>query len=227
MIKIQIPKYVAIIPDGNRRWAKERGLPTFFGHEKGFNTLIKIGRKARKLGVKIITIWAFSTENWHRSKEEINYLMMLFNNKIDEFLKEAKKEEIKIIHLGRKDRINKDLKDKIINAEQETKKYSRYYLCIALDYGGRDEIIRAINSFKKNNLKEADLSQYLDTKYLPYPDPDLIIRTGGEQRLSGFLLWQCQYSELIFIKEYLPDFSPKSFEKCIIDFSKRNRRFGK
>lgn len=224
MIK-NIPNHVAIIPDGNRRWAKERGLPTFEGHRKGFQALINIGKKARELGIKILTVWAFSTENWKRSSEEVSYLMNLYEMMLEKYLKEALKEKIRIIHLGRKDRINKTLKNKIINIEEKTKNFTRYYLCIGLDYGGRDEIVRAIK--KSSNLSEDNFNQFLDTKDLPYPNPDLIIRTGGEQRLSGFLLWQSQYSELIFVDKYLPDYSIDDFENNIIEFSKRQRKFGK
>ena len=220
-----IPNHVAIIPDGNRRWAKERGLPTFEGHRKGFQTLVNIAKKSRELGIKILTVWAFSTENWKRSSGEIDYLMNLYDIMLEKYFKEALKEKIRVIHLGRKDRINKTLKNKIINIEEKTKNFTQHYLCIGLDYGGGDEIIRATK--KRSNLSEVNFSQFLDTKDLPYPNPDLIIRTGGEQRLSGFLLWQSQYSELMFIKKYLPDFGPEDFEKCISSFVIRQRRFGK
>jgi len=216
-----IPNHVAIIPDGNRRWAKEKGLNTYEGHKKGFEQLIKISKKARLLGVKVITIWAFSTENWKRTQEEVGYLMKLYEIMIDRYLKDALKDEVRIIHLGRKDRINSSLKNKIMNIEEKTKKFDKYYLCIALDYGGRDEIERAVKTNGNN------FTQFLDTKNLPFPDPDLIIRTGGEQRLSGFMLWQSQYSELVFEKKYLPDYSDNDFEKTINKYLLRKRRFGK
>ncbi|MCS6956469.1 MAG: polyprenyl diphosphate synthase [Patescibacteria group bacterium] len=146
MIK-NLPNHIAIIPDGNRRWAKEKKLPTSYGHKTGFENAFNLGKFIRKLGIKIITIWAFSTENWKRSKEEVNYLMNLYGKMTDQFLKDALKEKIRIIHLGRKDRLNHPLKKKIVEAEKKTKKFNRFYLCIALDYGGRDEILRAI---KKN-----------------------------------------------------------------------------
>ncbi len=216
-----IPNHVAIIPDGNRRWAKEKGKNTYEGHKKGFEQLTKIGKKARKLGIKILTVWAFSTENWKRTNEEISYLMKLYEIMIDKYLADALKDNIRIIHLGRKDRINEGLRNKINNIEEKTKEFDKYFLCIALDYGGRDEIERAVEIGKNNFVP------HLDTKDLPFPDPDLIIRTGGEQRLSGFLLWQSQYSELVFEKKYLPDYTDSDFEKTINDFSKRQRRFGK
>ena len=155
--------------------------------------------------------------------------MELFELMIDKNLEEALKNSIKIIHLGRKDRISKKLRKKIVNAENKTKDFNKYYLCIGLDYGGRNEIVRTISNLKSqiSNLSEYLISKNLDTKVLPFTDPDLIIRTGGEQRLSGFMLWQAQYSELMFIKKYLPDFTPQDFENCIKNYSIRQRRFGK
>jgi len=220
-MKTDIPNHVAVIPDGNRRWATEKGKNTYDGHKKGFEQLIKIAKKSRDLGTKIFTVWAFSTENWNRSTEEISYLMKLFEVMLDKYLNEALKDKVRIIHLGRKDRIGENLKNKIIDAENKTKTFNKYYLCIGLDYGGRNEIERAVSKGKN------DFIQFLDTKDLPFPDPDLIIRTGGEQRLSGFMLWQSQYSELIFEKKYLPDYSDVDFENTIKDFFKRQRRFGK
>ena len=220
-----IPKHVAIIPDGNRRWARDHGLPSFEGHLKGFNALIKIGKKAREMGIKILTVWVFSTENWKRSPEEVSYLMNLYQTMLNKYLKDALKEKIRIIHLGRKDRINKTLKKKIIDIEEKTKNFNKYYLGIALDYGGRDEIVRAIK--KSSDLSEDNFNQFLDTKDLPYPCPDLLIRTSGEMRLSGFMSWHTAYSELFFSPKYLPDFTPRDLEEAIKEFSKRQRRFGK
>lgn len=219
------PKHVAVIPDGNRRWANEKGLPTLVGHRAGFDALVKIARKSRGMGIKIMTIWAFSTENWKRSSEEVSYLMDLYLEMVGRYLKEAMNEEIRIVHLGRKDRISGKLRDKIYEAEEKTKNFKKYYLAIALDYGGRDEIVRAIS---KNTIKnEQDLNESLDTAHLPNPDPDLIIRTGGEKRLSGYLLWQCQYAELAFVDKYLPDYTPQDFVNTIDQYEKRSRRFGK
>ena len=228
-MKVNIPNHVAIIPDGNRRWAKQRHLTSFQGHQKGFDTLLEIGKKAREMGIKVLTIWAFSTENWQRSKGEVAYLMDLYEKMLDKFEKDALKEQIRIIHLGRKDRINKRLKNKIVKIEETTKKFNKSYLNIALDYGGRDEMIRAINKVKTqdNVFTQEQLSNNLDTQFLPYPDLDLIIRTGYEHRLSGFMLWQSQYSEIMFVDKYLPDFSALDFEKIINDFVNIKRRFGK
>lgn len=222
-----IPNHVAIIPDGNRRWARERGLPTFEGHRRGFGVMKNIAKKAREIGIKVLTIWAFSTENWNRSKEEINYLMDIYENWVDDHLKEALKDKVRIIHLGRKDRIRKSLSKKLADAEQKTKNFNKFYLCIALDYGGKDEILRAINKIINNkNINEIEFEKFLDTYDLPYPNPNLIIRTSGEYRTSGFMIWQASYAELIILDKYLPEFTAKDFEDCIKTYSKRNRRFG-
>lgn len=227
---MKIPIHLAIIPDGNRRWAREKNLPTFEGHRRGYQRGIEIGKKARELGIKYLTFWAFSTENWHRSKEEVNYLMRIFKDLVDQYLKEALKDEIKITHLGRKDRIDQELRDKLAKAEEKTKSFSRYYLNLALDYGGRDEIIRAIKKIQTidNNssiLSDDNFNQFLDTHAMP--DPDLIIRTSGEMRTSGFMIWQAAYSEWIFYPKYFPDFTPADLEKCLEEFARRQRRFGR
>lgn len=229
---MNIPKHIAIIPDGNRRWARKRGMATFYGHKKGFDQSIELSKKARELRIKVLTFWAFSTENWQRTKEEVNYLMQLYSQMIDKNLKIALKEKIRIIHLGRKDRIPKSLAEKIIQAEEKTADFNRYYLAIALDYGGRDELLRAVKQFRNSkfqpqNLTEENFNQFLDTKDLPYPNPDLVIRTSGEVRTSGFMIWQAAYSEWIFYPKYFPDFTPEDLEKCIEEYSERQRRFGR
>ncbi len=226
----KIPIHLAIIPDGNRRWARERGLPTFEGHRRGYQRGIEIGKKARELGIKYLTFWAFSTENWNRTKEEIDYLMKIFKDLVDQYLKEALEEEIRIIHLGRKDRIDKELRDKIINAEEKTKNFNRYFFNLALDYGGRDEVIRSIKKIKINRdnslkINEAFFNQFLDTN--KSPDPDLIIRTSGEVRTSGFMIWQAAYSEWIFYPKFFPDFASADLEECLKEFARRQRRFGR
>jgi len=226
------PNHVAIIPDGNRRWAREKGLPTFEGHKRGYQQGIEIGKKARKMGIRVLTFWAFSTENWQRTKQEVNYLMNIYKTLVDQYLKEALAEKIRVIHLGRKDKIDRKLREKIINAEEKTKKFDKYYLAIALDYGGRSEILRAFQKisnfqFPISKLNENNFNQFLDTKNLPFPNPDLIIRTSGEQRLSGFLLWQSEYAELMFVDKYFPDFTADDFENCVKKYMIRQRRFGR
>lgn len=229
---MDIPTHVAMILDGNRRWAKEKGLPTLEGHRRGLAALVKVGKRARELGIRILTVWAFSTENWDRTKEEKIYLMKLFESAVDQYLKEALKEEVRIVHLGRKDRIPARLKEKIIDAEEKTKHFTKYFFAVALDYGGRDDIIRAVKKVKSSKLKVESLdeqvfSRFLDTRDLPRSDVDLVIRTGGAIRTSGFLLWQTEYAEYIFFNKYMPDMTPDDFEHCIREYSNRQRRFGK
>lgn len=231
MTQTRIPNHIAIIPDGNRRWAKEHGYPTFEGHRRGFDVAIKIGRRVRKLGIHTLTLWAFSTENWNRSKKEIGYLMKLYENFLDKNLEEAIKEEIRTIHLGRRDRIPKKLLQKIKNSEEKTKHFNRYILNIALDYGGRDEVIRAIQKLQTQNLKlktitEEVFSELLDTVGQPYPNPDLIIRTSGEMRTSGLMIWQAAYAEYIFFEKHFPDLIEEDINWAVEEYERRQRRFG-
>lgn len=227
-----LPHHVAVIPDGNRRWAKERNLPTIEGHRRGFDNAVKLAKYARELHITTLTLWAFSTENWDRTKDEIGYLMRLYEVLIDKNLTQALKDNVRIIHLGRKDRIADKLLKKIIEAEEKTKHFTTYYLNIALDYGGRDEIVRAVNKTRNmkhetRNITEKEIEINLDLANQPYPEPDVIIRTGSEMRLSGFLLWQSQYSELFFPDNYFPDFKEKEFKRIIEEYGTRQRRFGK
>src|SRR3989338_11399841 len=230
MVSSTIPNHIAIIPDGNRRWAKEHNLPSFEGHRRGFDVGIKIGKKIRSMGVHTLTVWAFSTENWNRSREEISYLMKMYETFIEKNLKEALKEKIRIIHLGRKDRISKNLLEKIKNSEEKTKNFKNYILNIALDYGGRDEVIRGIKKISRQNINNLTIEQfnnYLDTANQPYPNPDLIIRTSGEQRTSGLMIWQAAYAEYIFLQKHFPDVTDDDIEKAVEEYSRRQRRFGK
>lgn len=227
-----LPKHIAIIPDGNRRWAKKRNLPAWEGHRAGFTQAKKLIQKAWSMGIVALTLWAFSTDNWKREIDEVSYLMRLYERMIDEYLQEAMKRKSRIIHLGRKDRINKTLCKKIINAEEKTAHFTGHTLCIALDYGGRDEMMRAINEVQSQKLKvksinEAMLHQLLDTRNVPYPDVDLVIRTSGEKRTSGLMIWQAAYAEYYFSDAYFPDFSPRDLEDAIEEYQRRHRRFGK
>ncbi len=227
-----IPNHIAIIPDGNRRWAKQHNLPTFAGHRRGFNVAVKISKKIRSLGVHTLTFWAFSTENWNRTPQEVSYLMKMYETLIEKNLKEALKEKIRIIHLGRKDRISKKLLEKIQDSEEKTKSFKNYILNIALDYGGQDEVIRAIHKASKqnvdlNNLTIEQFNNFLDTANQPYPNPDLIIRTSGEQRTSGLMVWQAAYAEYVFLNKHFPDLADEDIEKAITEYSQRQRRFGK
>ncbi len=227
----EIPRHVAIIADGNRRWATEKGLPSFEGHRRGAENVKVLSRAAKKMGITVLTFWVFSTENWKRTVEEVGHLMKLFEVMIEGQIEEAIREKTRIIHLGRKDRIPHSLKNKIIEAEEKTKQFSEFYLAIALDYGGRDEIVRAVEQITKAQenitITEAMFDKALDTKDLPHPGPDLIIRTSGEYRMSGFMLWQSQYSEFMFCEKMFPDFNSDDLASSLREYKQRKRRFGK
>jgi undecaprenyl diphosphate synthase len=222
--------HIAIIPDGNRRWAKEKGLPTFEGHRRGFDVALDLAKKIRQMGVSILTLWAFSTENWKRTTEEVSYLMGLYEILVDKCLKEAIEDKVRVIHLGRKDRLPKTLLAKIEDAENRTKIFDKYFLNIALDYGGRDEVERAIKKIPIINGQlstEGDISKFLDTGDQPFPEPEIIIRTSGELRTSGFMIWQSIYSEWFFMDKYFPDLNEEDIKKTIEEYNSRKRRFGK
>lgn len=226
-----VPNHLAIICDGNRRWARARGKPAFEGHRRGFDITPSLSRACRDFGIHTLTFWVFSTENWDRPKEEIAFLMKKLEEFVGVHLKEAKKSGVRIIHLGRKDRIPSSLAKKIIRAEEETKENKKFVLNIALDYGGRDEILRAIGKMTgekltKENLNEEIFQKYLDTGSQPFPYPDLIIRPSGEQRTSGLLIWQGAYSETYWLPDHFPELNPEILKEALIDFSKRRRRFG-
>src|SRR3989344_5077472 len=227
----KIPNHIALIPDGNRRWARARGMYTLEGHKAGFDRAIELARTARSWGVHTVTLWGFSTENWDRSLEEINYLMKLYSKLIDDYMKDAMKENVRIIHLGRKDRLPKFLVKKIIEAEEKTKNNKKYIGNVALDYGGHDDIIRATkrmidDGVASNEVSKALFETYLDTHDQPYPYVDLLIRTSAEQRTSGLLLWQMEYAEMYWEQDHFPDLSPEKLRHAIIDYSRRRRRFG-
>lgn len=226
-----IPKHVAIIPDGNRRWAKREGLPTLEGHRRGLHIARELVKTGWSLGIQIMTVWGFSTENWSREKTEIDYLMNLFVHFAVEGLDDAKNNGARFIHIGRKDRLPKGVLDKLTQAEIETKHFSERFMVLALDYGGQDELCRAVQALLLNNptpeITPHAIASYLDTRLLPQQSPDLIIRTGGEQRTSGFMNWQNSYSELMFVEKYLPEFLPVDFVRCIENYQLRHRRFGK
>lgn len=226
-----VPNHLAIIPDGNRRWARARGLHTFEGHRRGFDMAVKICRQARKWGIHTITLWGFSTENWDRTPAEISYLMKLYHKLIDDYIKEAHKYKVRIYHLGRRDRLPTSLIKKIDEAMEVTKKYKKYIMNIALDYGGRDEILRSFKEIindkvpaSKINAKLVD--SYSDLAGQPYPNVDLMIRTSGEQRTSGFLMWHADYNEFYWADVHFPDFDPAHLKDAVLDYSRRRRRFG-
>ncbi|MFC1625950.1 polyprenyl diphosphate synthase [Patescibacteria group bacterium] len=226
-----VPDHIALILDGNRRWARAKGLAPWEGHKAGYLAVKKIARAAREYGVHTFTIWAFSTENWDRPQHEVNAIMDLLRKGLKEFSKEAHKEKIRLVHLGRKDRFPDDIANQITKFEKETSHYRDSIINLALDYGGRDEIIRACQKAIKSgipadNLDEKAFEKCLDTSSQPYPNPDLFIRTSGEQRTSGLLPWQMAYTEYFFEPDHLPDFTPEKLGNAILDYSRRRRRFG-
>ena len=228
-----LPKHIAIIMDGNRRWAKKRMLPVKLGHKEGAETLKKVVRYANKLGIEYITVYAFSTENWKREKEEVDSLMSLLENYLDDFAKEADTENIVIKVIGRRKELSENLLKKIDQTIERTKNNTGTIFTIALNYGGRDEIVNAIKEISddvKNgkleiqSINEEIVSNYMYTKNMP--DPDLMIRTSGELRTSNFLPWQLVYSEFLFIDKYWPDFSEEDIDEAVEVYRKRNRKFG-
>jgi len=227
----KIPNHIALIPDGNRRWARARGLHTLKGHRAGFERAIELARSARDMGVHTVTLWGFSTENWDRTPAEVNYLMKLYVRLLDDYIKEAHYDKVKLVHIGRKDRIPGFLLKKIRQAEEETKKYSKYIANLAIDYGGHDEIVRAVKHMITDQVSPSSVDKklfesYLDTHDQPYPYVDLLIRSSGEQRTSGLLLWQMEYAEMYWEESHFPDFTPEKLREAILDYSRRRRRFG-
>jgi len=227
-----IPNHIAMILDGNRRWARARGLAPWEGHYHGFRAVEKLAYAARQLGVHTFTVWAFSTENWERPKEEVDAIMNLFRKALKEKEKEFHDDRVALVHLGRKDRLPLDIQKELIRIEADTAKYSKNHIFnLAVDYGGRDEIIRATQKAIESGMKASEINEktyekFLDTYNQLYPNPDLFIRTSGEQRTSGLLPWQMVYAEFYFNETHLPDFSPEKLKEAILDFSRRRRRFG-
>lgn len=236
MTERKIPEHVAIIMDGNGRWAKEKGLPRNEGHRRGTKALEKIISHAEKIGIKHLTVYAFSTENWRRPDEEVEGLMKLFERYLDKQLKKVDKDNHRFHAIGdlESSHIPKTLKEKIVLLQDKTKDKPGMCFHIAFNYGGRDEMLRAckkmiqdVEDHKINidQIDEALFSTYLDTKDIP--DPDLMIRTSGEIRTSNFMPWQLTYSEFYFTSCLWPDFTTKEFDKAIEEFNHRKRRFGK
>ena len=228
-----MPKHIAIIMDGNRRWAKERNIETRLGHKEGAETLKKIAKYANKIGIQYLTVYAFSTENWKRTKEEVGALMGLLQMYVSDFLNDKELENIKINILGDVSKLEHGLQKSIQKAIDRTKDYTGMTLNVAFNYGGRDEITKAIQKIAmkvQNNeiaIQDIDEQYVSDSLYTQGQlEPDLLIRTGGEQRVSNFLLWQLAYTEFLFIDKYWPDFSEEDLEEAIKVFEQRNRKFG-
>lgn len=227
MAERQAPLHVVIIPDGNRRWAEENNTSSVNGHYKGYERIGELVTEAKKTNIQVLTIWAFSTENWTRSKEEVSSLFIIINKGLKEIHKKSHIEKVRFVHLGRKDRLDEDTLKLITQIEEETKDYTDFCLCLAIDYGGEDEIRRAEEKWRLHTNPTQHISDFLDTSINGIPSPDFIIRTSGEYRTSGFMLLQSQYSEWYFEKCYFPDFDTALFHKALEIYSTRKRRFGK
>lgn len=228
LVKNNNLKHIAIIMDGNRRWAKERNLPSAIGHKKGVDALKEAMRACDDFGIKYLTVYAFSTENWNRSPEEVNFLMDLLGQTIKNELKEMHENNVVISFIGDTTKLSSKLQEILNNAVETTKNNSGVNLQIAFNYGARAEIVNAVQKIVdsgEKNITEDLIAKNLYTSNIP--DPDLLIRTGGEMRVSNYLLWQIAYSEFLVIAEFWPEFNKEKLAECIIEFNNRNRRWGK
>ena len=226
----KVPTHIAIIMDGNGRWAAARGLPRLAGHRAGTENLRRVIRACVEFGIQYLTIYAFSTENWGRPKEEVEGLMQIVEDVIDKELGELNKEGVQLHHIGRLEHVNPSLRDKVLGAVELTKNNTRLKLNIAFNYGGRDEIVCAIRAMLNNGVKPEDVTEQLISQYMftaGIPDPDLIVRTSGEMRISNFLIWQSAYSEWYVTDSYWPDFDKEELRKALVDYNQRERRFGR
>jgi len=227
----KVPLHIVLFPDGNRRWAKNRGLPSLKGHWRGYKNLIDFCYWCKDRGVKILTAFGFSTENWKRSEKEVNYLMKLFEKGLSDkgYLKKAEKEKVRIKIIGQKERLPKSLQKVIKKVESFTENNRNFQLNLAVSYGGKWDILQAVQKIIREKIPVENIDENLFARFLStaeLPDPDLVIRAGGEKRLSNFLLWQAAYSELYFSKKLWPDFTEKDLDDAIDDYSQRQRRFG-
>jgi len=221
------PKHIAIIPDGNRRWAKKRGLTPVQGHDRGIDNMGNVLKWCRKYGIRELTMWGFSTENFLRDRDEVNGLISLFKKKLSEGLQEDyKKYRVRVRFLGRISSFPQDVQEKMRQVEKETEKFSKYNLNLMLAYGGRNEILDAVNRALAQGKRKLDEKSFSSLLYLP-ASPDLVIRTSGEIRTSGFLPWQSAYSEFHFSKKLWPDFHESDFRRALADYAKRKRKYGK
>lgn len=229
---MRVPNHIAIILDGNGRWAKKRGMPRSYGHVKGCENLEDICEVAKELGVKYLTVYAFSTENWKRSKEEVDGLMKLFRNYLKKCIKISQKNNMRVKVIGDVSAFDPDIQESIVKLENFSKDFTELHFQIALNYGSRDEITRAVNRMLEDQkagkletpVEEETISNYLDTAGIP--DPDLMIRTSGELRLSNYLLWQLAYTEFYFTDVPWPDFKRGELVKAIEKYNERDRRYG-
>ena len=233
MEELKIPQHVAIILDGNGRWAKAKGLPRNYGHKQGGKAVEVVAEAAYRMGIKYLTVYAFSTENWNRPRDEVDALMKLLRNYMENCLKNAEKNRMRVRVIGDKTRLDEDIQQKIAELEEASKDYDGLNFQIAINYGGKDEIRRAVTKLAKKvengeikaeDITEEMISESLDTHGIP--EPDLLIRTCNEQRISNFLLWQLAYTEFYFTPVAWPDFDKEELEKAVRAYTQRDRRYG-
>lgn len=227
---MHIPQHIVLFPDGNRRWAKEKGLASLNGHTQGYKNLLDFSEWCKNKGVKVLTAFGFSTENWNRSPEEVDYLMGLLTNCLTENIDRYMKDGVQVRIIGQKDKLPDSLKEAIKKAEESTKNNSELFLNLAISYGGKWDILNAIKKIVEEKIPAEKIDDVVFESYLStagLPTPDFIIRAGGEKRMSNFVLWQAAYSELYFSSKLWPDFLEKDLDKALEEFDKRQRRFGK
>jgi undecaprenyl diphosphate synthase len=225
-----IPKHIVLFPDGNRRWAKAKGLHSLEGHKKGYENLLDFSEWCKNRGVKTLTAFGFSTENWNRSKEEVDYLMKLLESCLIDNLERYNKDGVKVRVIGQRDRLPGSLKKAVEKTEDSTKNNDKLFLNLAISYGGKWDILNAVKNIIKEGIDPDKIDEKLFESYLSTAGldaPDFIIRAGGEMRMSNFVLWQAAYSELYFSPKLWPDFSEEDLDVALAEFDKRQRRFGK
>ncbi len=227
---MHIPQHIVLFPDGNRRWAKQKGIASLDGHKQGYNNLLDFSEWCKNRGVKVLTAFGFSTENWNRTKEEVDYLMNLLEKCLVDNMEKYNKDGVKVRVIGQKERLPESLQKSIKTTEKSTENNSNLFLNLAISYGGKWDILQAIKRIIQDKIPLDEIDENLFENYLStagLPTPDLIIRAGGEMRMSNFVLWQGAYSELYFCQKLWPDFTEKDLDLALEEFDKRQRRFGK
>jgi len=227
---MNIPQHIVLFPDGNRRWAKQKGIHTLEGHKQGYNNLLDFSEWCKQRGIKVLTAFGFSTENWNRSKEEVNYLMKLLESCLSDNLAKYNKDGVRVKVIGQRERLPKSLQKAIKKTEAATKNNQNLFLNLAISYGGKWDILNAIKEIIKEGIPTDQIDEKLFESHLStagLPAPDFIIRAGGEMRMSNFVLWQAAYSELYFSPKFWPDFTEQDLDIALTEFDKRSRRFGK
>jgi len=227
---MNIPQHIVLFPDGNRRWARQRSLNTLEGHKKGYENLLDFSDWCRNRGIKVLTAFGFSTENWNRTKEEVDYLMNLLEKCLTDNLDRYDRDGVRVRVIGQRERLPKSLQEAVIKTEEATKNNSNLFLNLAISYGGKWDILNAVKNIVKEGTPADQIDEKLFENHLStagLPNPDFVIRAGGEMRMSNFVLWQSAYSELYFCPKFWPDFNEQDLDIALAEFDRRSRRFGK